>query len=187
MADPRSNQPRAAILTSSAFVSLTTVARQSGWWPYCLIQKCSRTVRALPHQKCSPVPASLWQSVPDGKQRLPPKRSHRLGAGPGPACPGGGERKTRFPVRSASLLSRPDLAPPEPRRATEGMGGAEPPGATRSALFRASMRLSGWGAITSLPASECRRSYAAVRVQRDAAHWRTQPSTLTPNWGTATR
>ena len=47
--------------------------------------------------------------------------------------------KTRFPVRSAILLSRPDLALPEPRRATEGMGGAEPPGAMRSALFRASM------------------------------------------------
>jgi hypothetical protein len=50
-----------------------------------------------------------------------------------------GVTQTGFPVRSASLLSRPDLAPPEPRRATEGMGGAEPPGATRSALFRASM------------------------------------------------
>ena len=33
------------------------------------------------------------------------------------------------------LLSRPDLALPEPRRATQGMGGAEPPGATRSAIF----------------------------------------------------
>ena len=50
-----------------------------------------------------------------------------------------GVTQTGFPVRSASLLSRPDLAPPEPRRATEGMRGAEPPGATRSALFRASM------------------------------------------------
>jgi hypothetical protein len=41
--------------------------------------------------------------------------------------------KTRFPVRSASLLSYPDLEPPWPRRATEGKRGAEPPGATRSA------------------------------------------------------
>ena len=51
------------------------------------------------------------------------------------ACQSGRARKTCFPVRSASLLSRPDLAPPKPRSATEGMGGAEPPAATRSALF----------------------------------------------------
>jgi hypothetical protein len=30
--------------------------------------------------------------------------------------------KSSFPVRSASLLSRPDLATPRPRRATQGMG-----------------------------------------------------------------
>jgi len=47
--------------------------------------------------------------------------------------------KSSFPVRSENLLSRPDLAAPQPRRAAEGMGGAEPPGATRSALLRASM------------------------------------------------
>ena len=47
--------------------------------------------------------------------------------------------KSSFPVRSASLLSRPDLATPRPRRATKEMGGAEPPGATRSAPYRASM------------------------------------------------
>jgi hypothetical protein len=131
VADPRSNQPRAAILTSSAFVSLTTVARQSGWWPYCLIQKCSRTVRALPHQN-APVTASLWQSVPDGKQRLPPKRSHRLGAGPGPACPGGGsarpaflfDRRACFPVptwrrqsRGAQRRGWEERSHPEPRAA----------------------------------------------------------------------
>ena len=38
-----------------------------------------------------------------------------------------------FPVRSAHLLSRPDLAASQPRGATKGMGGAEPPGATRRA------------------------------------------------------
>src|SRR5208337_873457 len=38
-----------------------------------------------------------------------------------------------FPVRSSSLLSRPDLAAPKPRSAMKEMGGAEPPGATRSA------------------------------------------------------
>ena len=36
-------------------------------------------------------------------------------------------QKSSFPVRSMSLLSRPDLATPRPRRATQGMGGAEPP------------------------------------------------------------
>ena len=41
--------------------------------------------------------------------------------------------------RSASLLSRPDLAAPKPRRATQEMGGAEPPGATRRAPWRTSM------------------------------------------------
>ena len=47
--------------------------------------------------------------------------------------------QTRFLVRSVTLLSRPDLALPESRRAAERMRGAEPPGATRSAIFRASM------------------------------------------------
>ena len=45
--------------------------------------------------------------------------------------------KSSFPVRSASLLSRPDLAAPKPRSATQEMGGAEPPAATRSAPYRA--------------------------------------------------
>jgi putative transposase len=47
--------------------------------------------------------------------------------------------KSSFPVRSARLLSRPDLATPKPRSATQEMEGAEPPGATRSAPCRASM------------------------------------------------
>ncbi len=45
--------------------------------------------------------------------------------------------KSCFPVRSVSLLSRPDLAAPKPRSATQQMGGAEPPAATRSAPCRA--------------------------------------------------
>jgi hypothetical protein len=48
-------------------------------------------------------------------------------------------RKDGFPVRSLGLLSRPDLTPSEPRSATQGMGGAEPPGATRRAPWRTSM------------------------------------------------
>ena len=48
-------------------------------------------------------------------------------------------RRSSFPVRLARLLSRPDLAVPRARRATKEMGGAEPPGATRSAPRRASM------------------------------------------------
>src|SRR5450631_2535796 len=47
--------------------------------------------------------------------------------------------QTCFLVRSANLLSRPDLTSPEPRRAAERKRGAEPPGATRSAIFRANM------------------------------------------------
>ena len=41
--------------------------------------------------------------------------------------------KSSFPVRSVNLLSHPDLAAPKPRRATQEMGGVEPPGATHSA------------------------------------------------------
>ena len=78
---------------------------------YCLILERFRADRALPQQD-APVAASHCQS---------------------------GRRKSRFPVRSASLLSRPDLAPSKPRRAAKGKRGAEPPGATRSARFRASM------------------------------------------------
>ena len=51
--------------------------------------------------------------------------------------------KSSFPVRSASLLSRPDLAAPKPRRATQEMGGAEPAGTTRRAPWRTSMASTG--------------------------------------------
>ena len=44
-----------------------------------------------------------------------------------------------FPVRLARLLSRPDLPGQQPRRATAERGGAQSPGATRSAPWRASM------------------------------------------------
>jgi hypothetical protein len=47
--------------------------------------------------------------------------------------------KSCFPVRPERLLSRPDLTTPGVRRATEEMGGAQPPGATRSAPRRVSM------------------------------------------------
>ena len=54
-------------------------------------------------------------------------------AGPG-AC---GVMQTGFPVRSASLLSRPDLALPKSRRAAEGIGRSR---ATRSHAQRAVAR-----------------------------------------------
>ena len=72
-----------------------------------------------------------------------PATGHRLASSPSirSATPSSGRQphKSSFPVRSANLLSRPDLAAPKPRRATKEMGGAEPPGATRSAPCRASM------------------------------------------------
>ena len=95
---------------------------------YCLIQKCSRTVRALPHQN-APVAASLWQSAPDRKQRLASKRCRRLG---GPACPGGDsarpaflfDRRACFPVptwrrqsRGAQPRGWEERSHPEPRTA----------------------------------------------------------------------
>jgi hypothetical protein len=52
---------------------LSDVARQSRWRrPYCLIQKYSRTVRALPHQN-APVAASHCQSAPDRSSDWHPK------------------------------------------------------------------------------------------------------------------
>ena len=48
-----------------------------------------------------------------------------------------GVTQAGFPVRSASLLSRPDLALPKPRRAAEGIGRS---GATRSHAQRAVAR-----------------------------------------------
>jgi hypothetical protein len=48
-----------------------------------------------------------------------------------------GVTQTGFPVRSTSLLSRPDLAPPKSRRAAEGIGRS---GATRSHAQRAVAR-----------------------------------------------
>jgi transposase InsO family protein len=44
-----------------------------------------------------------------------------------------------FPVRPKRLLSRPGLTMHQPWRATRGKRGAQPPGATRSARFGASM------------------------------------------------
>ena len=88
--------------------------RQSGWQPYCLIQECSRAGRALPHQN-APGATSVCQSITQVR----------------------GVTQASFPVRSASLLSRPDLAPPKPRRAAEGIGRS---GATRSHAQRTLLR-----------------------------------------------
>jgi hypothetical protein len=59
-----------------------------------------------------------WKPV--GTVTLNPERTSSSGRQPHQSC---------FPVRSASLLSRPDLAAPKPRSATQEMGGAEPPAA----------------------------------------------------------
>ena len=66
-----------------------------------------------------------------------PATGHRLASSPSiqSVTPSSGRQRQKscFPVRSASLLSRPDLKAPQPRSATKEMGGAEPPGATKSA------------------------------------------------------
>jgi transposase len=49
-------------LLTAVRAALTRVARQSGWWPYCLIQECSRAGRALPHQN-APGATSACQSI----------------------------------------------------------------------------------------------------------------------------
>ena len=93
---------------------------------------CSATIRmvaVLPH------PGML----PSGPSIASPECSRRHVslsidyAGPS-AC---GVTQTGFPVRSASLLSRPDLALPKSRRAAEGIGRS---GATRSHAQRAVAR-----------------------------------------------
>jgi transposase InsO family protein len=72
-----------------------------------------------------------------------PVTGHRLAPSPSiqsaTASSGRQPHKSCFPVRSANLLSRPDLTVPKPRRATKEMGGAEPPAATHSAPRRARM------------------------------------------------
>ena len=72
-----------------------------------------------------------------------PATGHRLASSPSirsaTALCGRQPHKSSFSVRSASLLSRPDLAAPKPRSATQEMGGAEPPAATHWAPWRASM------------------------------------------------
>jgi hypothetical protein len=73
-------------------------------------------------------PTRNW--TPVGVVTLNPERDASSGQQPHKSC---------FPVRSANLLSRPDLGAPKPRRATQEMGGAEPPGATRSSPSLASM------------------------------------------------
>ena len=102
---------------------------------------CRPPLRGWVVARPSPYSATIWL-----KAVLP--HPGMLPSGPGiasPECSRGritlsiGSCATRFPVRSASLLSHPDLALPEPRRAAEGKGGAEPPGATRSAPYSASM------------------------------------------------
>ena len=94
-------------------------------WP-----RARRPPRGLPGRTAAQ-PATLEWVRPATGRRSAPSRSIRS------AIPSSGRRphKSSFPVRSESLLSRPDLAAPKPRRATQEMGGAEPPAATRSAPF----------------------------------------------------
>jgi hypothetical protein len=94
-----------------------------------------------------PVLAARRAIYQEARQRNPQRWSgstrtgNRSGSSPSirSAIPSSGWPPLNFPVRSASLLSRPDLAASNPRRATQGMGGAEPPGATRRAPWRTSM------------------------------------------------
>ena len=78
---------------------------------YCLIQECSRADRALPHQD-APVAASHCQS---------------------------GRAKPAFLFDRRACFPVPTWRRPSRGAQRRGLGGAEPPGATRSAPFRASM------------------------------------------------
>jgi hypothetical protein len=84
-------------------------------------------------------------------------------------------QKSCFPVRSANLLSRPDLAAPKPRSATKEMGGAEPPAATRSAPCRARQGEAGehrtFSAVSTVATLITSRRFAArdIRAASTAA------------------
>jgi hypothetical protein len=68
------------------------------------------------------------------------------------------QNQTSFPVQSERLLSRPGLTIYRPGCAAEGKRGAEPPGATRSAIFGASMART-----------------ASTQPSPERAPWHTQP------------
>ncbi len=107
-----------------------------------------------------------------------------LPSGPGIASPGCsrrrvtlsiGSRKTRFPVRPASLLSRPDLAPPKPRRAAEGTGRS---GATWSHAQRTLSREHGEdGEHLTFPEVSTVAHSAPV-----GGRWRSVSSNMKPSW-----
>ena len=89
---------------------------------------------------------------PGTGRQPPPSRSIRSGI----ASSARPHQKSSFPVRSAHLLSRPDLAPPRRGTQRRGLGreertkGAEPPAATRSEVSMARWR------APDLPRSEYR-------------------------------
>ena len=70
-----------------------------------------------------------------------------------------------FLVRVRRLLSRPGLTTAPTRRTAEGMGGAEPPAATRSAYFGASMART----ASSGPSLQRAPWHARLRPEEQAA------------------
>ena len=115
----------------------------------------SRAARAWPDEPPRARPSTARVRATDHAHRHPSRRGLVLGDGErdgGCDVPantpsiqsvtllfGRQHRKSSFPVRSTNLISRPDRATPKPRRATQEMGGAEPPRATHRAPWRASM------------------------------------------------
>ena len=89
-----------------------------------------RMVVVLPHPGMLPSGSSI--ASPECSRRLVGLSIDYAGSGAFR-----GVTQTGFPVRSASLLSRPDLALPEPRRVAEGIGRSR---ATRSHAQRALSR-----------------------------------------------
>jgi hypothetical protein len=99
----------------------------------CVVVGCVATIRmtvVLPHLGMLPSGSSI--ASPGCSRRHVSLSIDYTGS----AAPHG-VTQTGFPVRSTSLLSRPDLAPPKSRRAAEGIGRS---GATRSHAQRAVAR-----------------------------------------------
>src|ERR1019366_3259519 len=147
------------------------LAALSGWWAARRVLR-SLGLLAVPHAGRaagvrypgrSAAPTAVWGLPPSGSARWRWSTIRQIGRLDGLRRgladrnhPAGGwlqvglprqrlRRLHSFPVRSESLLSRPDLAAPDPRCGAEGLGprsgprGAEPQAAKRNAILRANM------------------------------------------------
>ena len=128
------------------------------------VHTCSATIKmdgVLPHPGMLPSGSSI--ASPECSRRLVGLSIDNAGSGAFR-----GVIQTGFPVRSASLLSRPDLALPQPRRVAEGIGRSR---ATRSHAQRALSREHGEdGEHRTFPAVSTVAHSRRSRIRRQRIH-----------------